>query len=143
MNRIGWDQMVRRPVDRVVKRRVLPRLLKGGRPPVPKPATFSYGAPLELTEVPVHWREDPVRGSFDVPYATGPLVLPVPALPVAAMGALALDLPPLVPHHNNVHWLQLASMSAHEHSLFLRHEYDVRFLLSRKDLFYFYYSDFL
>jgi len=28
-------------------------------------------------------------------------------------------------------------MSAHEHSLFLRHEYDVRFLLSRKDLFYF------
>jgi len=84
----------------------------------------------------MHWRTSAATNAFDVPYATGPLVIP-PAAPMDAMGVLAMNLPPLVPQQVTTNWLQLALLNPHEHAMFLKHEYDVRFLLSRRDLFYF------
>jgi len=138
-NRVGFDQLIRKPVERGVLCRVMPRLLKGNRPQEPKPKKYKYTPPMDLHELPSFWRTNEDRNNFDVPYATGPLILPAPDAPVAAMGNLALGPAHLDPYWDNV-FADISALEVYDPSamaMYFQMDFHSRFRLCRKDLFNF------
>jgi hypothetical protein len=138
-NRVGFNQLVRKPVERDALCRVMPRLMKGKRPQEPIAKKYRYAPPLELAELPPFWRTNERLNKFDVPYATEPLVLPAPAAPVDAMGALALGPAHLDPYWDNV-FADIGSLEGIDPTamvMFHQMDFHSRFRLCRKDLFNF------
>jgi len=136
-NRSGLDQLVRRPVGREVVNRVMPRLLKGKRPPPPKIETYTYVPPLELGELPCRWRTK--HPGLDAPYATEELVLPEPEVPVVSLGALSLGTAPQAHDWDGI-FSDLSSLEEYDTTaimMFLQMDYHSRFKISRKELFHF------
>ena len=139
MNRKGMEQIIRRPVGREVMNKVMPRLLVGKRPPPSKLKTYIHVAPLELGELPVHWREH--YPGLDALYATGPLVLPDAEVPVVPLAALSLGAPQQALAHDwDEIFHDLSAMEQYDPStvmMFLQMDFHSRFKVSRKELFQF------
>jgi len=138
MNRRGMEQLIRRPVGREVMNRVIPRLLVGKRPPPPTLETYIHVAPLELEELPCHWRDN--YPGLDAPYATGTLVLPDAEVPVVPLAALSLGAPPQAPAHDwDGVFNDLSTMEQFDPTtvmMFLQMDFHSRFKVSRKELFH-------
>jgi hypothetical protein len=137
LNQIGLGQIPRWPVGREAMHRVVPRLLKGKRPPPPKLETYSFVPPLELQELPWRWRTE--HPGLDAPYASEELVLPVPEVPSEGLGALSLGASPIDQDWDSltVDLNLLGQLDPKAIAMFNQLDYHSRFKLNRQELFSF------